>query len=54
MTIKVETILKRAAQVLKNGELPNHNAFTISEVVGAVIGMSKEAVIEKMLEINRS
>ena len=49
-TVKIETILDRAALVLKIQSLPSHNAFTISEVVAAVTGLPKEYVIEQMLE----
>jgi len=45
-------IIKNAARVLKERQLPNHNAFTISEVVGAVTGLPKEYVMDKMMEEN--
>jgi len=47
--VKYKTIIRNARKAIRNGNLPNHNAFTISEVVGAVIGVPKEIVIEDIL-----
>ena len=47
--IKVSAIIENAAKVLKNRELPSHNAFTISEVLGAALALPKEYIMDEML-----
>lgn len=48
----VDEVISNSARVLKNRELPNHDAFTISEVVGASLGLPKEYVLDEMLKKN--
>lgn len=52
--IKLDTIFREASQVIKNKTLPNHDAFTISEVIGAVLNLPKEYVIKQILDKDRS
>ena len=52
MRVTLDIILDNAAKVVREKSLPNHNAFTISEVVGAVTGLSKEVVMDEMLRRN--
>jgi hypothetical protein len=49
-TIKVDTVIGRAKQAMKNRTLPNHDAFTISEVLGACLGLPKEYVLDEMMK----
>lgn len=49
-TIKIKDIIKNARKALRSGNFPNHNAFTISEIVGAVTCLPKEYIIEEMLK----
>ena len=51
--IKVSAIIENAAKVLKNRELPSHNAFTISEVLGAALALPKEYIMDEMLKVNQ-
>jgi len=51
-TVPLEIIFERANQVIKNKSLPNQSANTISEVVGAVVGLPKEYVLYEMLKRN--
>jgi len=46
----VDTIIGRAAKAFKNGELPSHDAFAVSEIVAASLGMRKGYVLEEMLK----
>ena len=48
--IKLNAIFKQGRQILQSRSLPNHNAFTISEVLGACLGLPKEHVIEQLLK----
>ena len=50
LTIPLDTIMKRASQVLKENILPSHDAFTVSEVLGACLGLPKEYVIDQIIK----
>ena len=47
-TISYSMLFGRAAEALKNKSLPDHNAFTVSEVLATCMGLPKEIVIEEI------
>jgi len=47
--IKLSTIIGRANQIVQSKENP-FNAFDVSMVVGAVVGLPKEYVLNQMLK----
>ena len=49
-TIKLSSIFKQAGKVIKSGKLPKHDAFSISEVLGAATGLPKEYVMDQILK----
>jgi len=53
MKIDFDSMIREANTCLKKKQLPNHNAFTISEVIGAVTGVPKEVVLDKMLDMQK-
>jgi hypothetical protein len=44
----VAEVIGNAATALKSGNFPNHDVFTISEILGASLGLPKEMVIEQL------
>ena len=50
-TVKVDAVLKNAGRIIKEKQL-SHDAFTVSEILGAALLLPKEYVLEKMLEAN--
>lgn len=53
MQIEFDSIIRKANICLRNNFMPNHNAFTFSEVIGAVTGVPKEIVLTKMMEMRQ-
>ena len=51
-TVTMESICKGANLAISSKSLPKHNAFTISEVIGAVTGVPKEIVLDEMMRLN--
>ena len=51
-TVKVDAVLKNAGRIIKEKQL-SHDAFTVSEILGAALLLPKEYVLEKMLEANK-
>ena len=49
MQIEYNSILRKANICLRNKFLPKQDAFSLSEVIGAVTGVPKEIVFDQMM-----
>lgn len=47
--ISLDLMIKRIQLVIKDKLLPQHDVFSISEVLGAATGLPKEYILDEML-----
>ena len=54
MQIELDSMLRKAIICLDSKFMPSHDAFSISEVLGACTGIPKEMILDQMMKMRQT